>query len=104
VDNPGDGETSRIMVQNFKNEPACPSVYVFCAGQLTAEFPPPTTFPDFAASPNGDFGVMWRPADVTMQVDSAGVTVGCQVTPLRGPDDAAEYITGSQTPGLACSA
>ena len=81
------------MLQNFDNLPARPSIEVSCGGQLAANLAPPSAAPSFTADVRGTFGVMWRPADVTVHVDQAGATTGCDVTPLLSPDGSGEYVT-----------
>jgi hypothetical protein len=93
LDNPLDGQTFRIMVQNFENGPAEPHVYVYCGGVLQHHLPPPLWPPDFWLSGASGFGVMWRPADVRMHVDADGITTGCTVEELRSPNSDTDYVT-----------
>jgi hypothetical protein len=93
LDNPLDGQTFRIMVQNFENGPAEPHVYVYCGGVLQHHLPPPAWPPDFWLSGASGFGVMWRPADVRVQVNANGVTTGCTVQELRSPNSDTDYVT-----------
>ena len=93
LDNPRDGDTFRVMVQNFENLVAQPSVRVYCGNQLVSESPPPAEPPGFRAPSRVGFGVMWRPVDVTLQVDRNGDTTGCVVTPLWHPNGGPSYVT-----------
>jgi hypothetical protein len=98
LDNPGDQDRFRIMVQNFSNLSADPRVYVYC-GRAEAVFYSPGTPPGFVAP--GDLGglfrigAMWRPGDVETWVDGDGTTVGCLVEPLylNGDPDQGPYVT-----------
>jgi len=93
LDNPRDGDTFRVMVQNFENLVARPTVRVYCGSELASESPPPPQPPGFRAPNPGGFGVMWRPVDVTLAVGADGETMGCEVTPLRRPTGDSSYVT-----------
>ena len=86
VDDPRDGETFRIMVQNFSGTVAHPVVNVYCGGQRVATY---GQAPDrvYRFSRRDGFmtvGAMWRVADVTTHVDPAtGETTSCDVTALH---------------------
>ncbi len=92
VDDPADGDTLRIMVQNFQNASAAPSVFVYCSGERVAGLSAPPTPAHFVAPNPGVFGVMWRPADVTAHVGMDGI-VHCDVTPLLLPGGTGPYVT-----------
>jgi len=81
LDNPLDGQTFRVMVQNFNNLPARPHVFVYCGGQKAASFDAPSSPANFVSQAPGAFGVMWRAADITTSVDSAG-KVSCRALPV----------------------
>jgi hypothetical protein len=81
LDNPRNGETFRVMVQNFSNAPARPHVFVYCGGEKAASFDAPPAPSNFVSPSPGTFGVMWRAADVTAFVDAAG-KVSCKAAPL----------------------
>ncbi|MDO9022076.1 MAG: MopE-related protein [Deltaproteobacteria bacterium] len=87
VDNPRDGETFRIMAQNFTGTRARPVVNVYCGGRLRGTLgAAPDSLPDFTgASGHTSIGAMWRVADVAVRVDASGATTGCDVTPLHPP-------------------
>jgi hypothetical protein len=72
LDNPRNGETFRVMVQNFNNLPARPHLFVYCGGQKAGAFDGTATPADFVTNDYGAFGVMWRVADVTTTVDATG--------------------------------
>ena len=80
-DNPGDGQTFRVMAQNFNNLPARPHVFVYCGGQRAGAFDPPSPPANFAARNMGLYGVMWRAADITTHVDPTG-KVSCSAAPV----------------------
>lgn len=85
LDNPRQGERFRILVQNFSNGAASPEVFIYCASAPAYLGPPgtPTNFQTEGGEWFGQgFGVMWRPADVEIQTDATGATIGCLVEPL----------------------
>jgi len=86
VDDPRDGETFRVMVQNFSGTLATPVVNVYCGGRRVSTFGlPPDEVRGFRG-PDGNrsIGVMWRVADITVRVDpDTGETVGCDVEQLH---------------------
>jgi hypothetical protein len=89
IDQPREGDTFRVLVHNFDNEPASPHLFVYCDGQRVAALDPPATPRDFVTPSPGDFGVMWRPADVVAH--ASGGSISCTVAPLMnasgtGPD------------------
>lgn len=89
VDNPRDGESFRIMVQNYTGTRARPVVNVYCGGRRVATFgQAPDIVPRFTG-PDGNtsIGAMWRVADVRVTVNAAGETTDCDVTQLH-PDGA----------------
>jgi hypothetical protein len=93
VDRPRDGESFRIMVQNFSGTLARPLVNVYCAGRRVATLgAAPDEVPAFEAARmgNADVGAMWRVADVRTTVDGAGRT-RCAVTPLHPPGSTRGY-------------
>jgi len=81
LDNPREGETFRVMAQNFSNTPAQPHVFVYCGGQRAGAFDAPALPADFVGIPEGGFGLMWRAADIVTHVDAAG-TVSCDAAPV----------------------
>jgi len=83
LDNPGDGQTFRVMAQNFDNAPARPHVFVYCGGERAGAFDAPAMPPNFVAAAPGDFGVMWRATDVTTHVDANG-QLSCSAVPVNG--------------------
>ncbi len=87
VDNPRDGETFRVMVQNFTGGTAQPVVNVYCGGRRVATFGERPDVVNNFRGPNGNtaIGTMWRVADVTVHVDAAGETTGCDVELLHRP-------------------
>ena len=93
LDHPQDGDTFRVMVQNFENLIASPTVRVYCGSELAAESPPPAEPRGFQTPRPGVFGVMWRPVDVTLQVTADGTTTGCEVEHLRHPNGGPSYVS-----------
>ena len=88
VDNPRDGETFRIMVQNFTGGESHPVVNVYCGGRRVATFGEAPDQVNNFRGPRGDMGVgaMWRVADVTVNVDPAtGEVTGCDAELLHRP-------------------
>ncbi len=85
VDTPRDGESFRIMVQNFTGDIARPMVNIYCGGRRIATYgAPPDEVPRFTGRPGQqNVGAMWRPADVRVHVDVSGRTTGCDVTQLH---------------------
>ncbi|HSC87362.1 MAG TPA: hypothetical protein VLC09_08845 [Polyangiaceae bacterium] len=82
LDNPHDGQTFRVMAQNFDNGPAQPHVFVYCGGERAGAFQAPAQPPNFMEPlPQTGFGVMWRATDVTTHVDSNG-DVTCTAVPV----------------------
>ncbi len=95
IDRPADGDTFRVMVRNFNNEPTVPFVFVYCSGVRTALLPPeqPSGFVGETLAHNEAPGVMWRPVDITTRVDSSG-NLTCEVEALTHPSDSdAAYVT-----------
>ncbi len=93
VDSPRDGESFRIMAQNFTGSLTHPLVNVYCGGRRIATFgESPSTVQGFIGDPGSStFGAMWRVADVTVQVDRAGITTGCEVHPIHPPGERSGY-------------
>jgi hypothetical protein len=96
VDDPRDGETFRVMVQNFTGALAQPIVNVYCGGHLRATLgAPPDPVTGFTG-PSGmtSIGQMWRAADVTVHVDATGATTGCGIAALHIPGwTSGHYVT-----------
>jgi hypothetical protein len=84
LDNPGQGQRFRVMVQNFNNQPAHPHVFVYCGGQRAAAFDAPSTPANFVTNAPGEFHVMWRAADITTNVDASG-KISCDAAPVPEP-------------------
>jgi hypothetical protein len=82
------------MVQNFTGTAARPMVNIYCGGRLRATVgAAPDTLPSFTG-PSGatSVGAMWRALDVVTRVDAAGMTTGCDVTPLHPPGAATGFF------------
>lgn len=86
VDVPNDGESFRIMIENFTGELAHPLVNVYCGGRRVATYgAAPDEVPDFRGTQGYDgIGAMWRVADVTVDVEGEE-TIGCDVQALHPP-------------------
>jgi hypothetical protein len=94
VDNPRDGQTFRVMVQNYTGRTARPLVNVYCGGRRLATYgQAPDIVPRFRGV-SGDEGVgaMWRVVDVTVRVDAAGETTTCDLVPLHRPGTTEGYF------------
>ena len=96
LDNPHDGDTFRIMVQNFSGTLAQPLVNVYCGGIRVATYgASPDEVPRFEGIHGFDgIGAMWRVADVTTVVDADGATTDCDVVALHPPgEDSGYHVT-----------
>jgi hypothetical protein len=115
LDDPNDGDVFRAMVHYFgqSHGPSQvpveehPIVNVFCGGTLRATYgqTPNTLGPCtvgsttcFDRGTGADNGLMWRVADVAVQV-AGGVTTGCTVTPLHPPGATAGYWVSDSNNG-----
>ncbi len=101
VDRPGDGETFRIMVQNWTGTTARPLVNVYCSGRRIATYggiTPGDAVPRFNGT-SGDMGIgaIWRVADVTTHVDAAGLTT-CESLQLHRPGAMTGYNVTNDDP------
>jgi hypothetical protein len=102
IDTPRDGDTFRVMVQNFSGWRSRPLVNVYCGGRRVATFgAPPDEVPRFEGLPGRDaIGTMWRVADITAHVDAAGDTTGCAVELLHPPGDPHSYYVTRNDPSF----
>jgi hypothetical protein len=109
IDDPADGQTFRAMVHYYGQDNVAstnaveehPIVNVYCGGRLKATYgqAPNTLGPCpgatcFNTGMGGNIkmpGLMWRVADVTVQVDGTGTTTGCNVTPIHPPGTTSGY-------------
>ena len=82
LDNPRSRQRFRVMVQNFSNRPAAPHVFVYCGGERAGAFEPPRSAQGFVANSNEGYGLMWRAADITTDVNAAG-NLSCRARPVR---------------------
>jgi hypothetical protein len=92
LDAPHDGETFRIMVQNFTGKLAHPLVNVYCSGLRVATYgQAPDALSSFQGTSGKDgIGAMWRVADVTVHTgDAGGIT--CDATLLHHPGASSGY-------------
>jgi hypothetical protein len=92
VDVPRDGETFRIMVQNWTGTLAHPLVNVYCSGRRVATYgAAPDEVPRFRGTEGSRaVGAMWRVADVTTRVDTAG-NVTCDAVQVHPPGATSGY-------------
>lgn len=99
VDAPGDGETFRVMVQNWTGSTARPVVNVYCAGRRVATYgAAPDTVPSFMGLDGSiSVGAMWRVVDVTTHLGSDG-TLSCTLEPLHPPGAASGYYVTTGDP------
>ena len=94
LDNPRDGDRFRVMVHHydFSDLPTYPLVNVYCGGELRGTYgqaPDRVMAFDQGGGRNG--GSMWRVVDVQMMVDAAGMTTGCDLTPITPPGGMTGY-------------
>lgn len=92
IDRPRDGETFRVMLQNFSGGLAHPLVNVYCAGRRVATFgAPPDTVQRFEGSVGfGGIGAMWRVTDITVHVNDDETT--CDAVLLHPPGQSSGYF------------
>jgi hypothetical protein len=94
VDNPRDGQTFRIMVHDCSGPPTTPILNIYCGGFLRGTL---GAIPDLVPLPGGTgcatSDTVWRAADVTVHVDAAGVTTGCDVAPIHDGAGDFPYLT-----------
>lgn len=92
VDAPREGETFRVMVQNFSGTIARPVVNVYCDGRRVGTYgAAPDTVPRYTGR-RGDetVGAMWRVVDVTTHVDATGA-VTCDLAAVHPPGTMSGY-------------
>lgn len=97
MDNPQDGQLFRIMVQVCISSPTNPVLNVYCGGFRRATIgadPDVIMTPEAANTCSTNVGAVWRAADVRVEVDAAGVTTDCEVTPIREPDGSPRFTVG----------
>lgn len=85
-----EGDIFRVMVRNFNNLPTFPMLFVYCNGQRMV-FEGPDEPPRFMSDAAGDFGVMWRPADIVVVTTDRGLD--CEFLPLIHPEAGGPYVT-----------
>lgn len=93
VDRPVDGDSFRIMVQNFSGGNSHPLVNIYCDGNRLATYgASPDSVSGFMGTA-GYFGLgaMWRVADVLAITDDLGDTVDCLITPVHPPGETSGY-------------
>ncbi len=91
IDAPRDGETFRVMIQNWSGLRARPVVNVYCDGRRVATYgAAPDVVPGFEGPP-GDtsIGAMWRVVDVTTRLDAGELS--CDAAALHPPGAARGY-------------
>ncbi len=96
ADSPRDGQSFRVMVHDCSGPATNPLVNVYCGGFLRATIgaaPTLVTLPG-SGSCSANLDTIWRVGDVRVRVDAAGVTTGCDVTPLRAPGGGARLTRG----------
>jgi hypothetical protein len=93
VDTPGDGETFRVMVQNWTGLTARPIVNVYCAGRRIATYgAAPDEVPGFEGlSGDRSPGAMWRVVDVTTRIGADGALT-CEAAALHPPGETTGYF------------
>ncbi len=93
LDDPHDGDTFRVMVQNFTGTETHPMVNIYCDGRLVGTYgAAPDLVPTFSGSRGStSCGAMWRVVDVTTHVDASGGTTGCDLSALHPPAATSGY-------------
>jgi len=93
IDQPHDGESFRVMVQNFSGLNARPMINIYCNGRRVATYgKAPDEVKAFEGVHGRDgIGAMWRVCDVTVHVDSMGTTNSCEVKAVHPPGATAGY-------------
>jgi hypothetical protein len=94
VDNPINNGTYRVMLHYYSGGTiqAHPMVNVYCGGYLLGSYgAAPDLITNFDTSGGFGAGDMWRVVDVQTLVDGAGVTTGCNLTPLHPPGQTTGY-------------
>jgi hypothetical protein len=87
------GETLRVMVQNFENLPARPSVFVYCSGVRQVGLELAGAPESFVTDQERLPGVLWRAVDITLDEIVEGVHA-CTVVPLEHPSEPGDpFIT-----------
>jgi hypothetical protein len=93
IDAPREGETFRVMIQNFTGARARPVVNIYCDGARVGTYGnAPDQVPRFRGR-RGDIsvGAMWRVVDVTTHVSPSG-SVQCDLEPLHPPGKPDRYL------------
>ncbi|MFO0713902.1 MAG: hypothetical protein U0353_28865 [Sandaracinus sp.] len=92
VDAPNDGETFRVMIENWTGLVAHPVVNVYCDGRRIATYgAEPDTVPRFEGRVGSDsVGAMWRVVDVTTHRDATGA-LSCEALALHPPGTTSGY-------------
>jgi hypothetical protein len=92
VDAPNDGETFRVMIENWTGLVAHPVVNVYCDGRRIATYgAEPDTVPRFEGRVGSDsVGAMWRVVDVTTHRDATGA-LSCEALALHPPGMTSGY-------------
>lgn len=94
LDNPGDGDTFRVMVHYYDTTATAvtrPLVNVYCGGTLRGTYgQAPDAVTGFNEGGGRGGGDMWRVADIATSLDSAG-NVSCDLTPLHAPGTTSGY-------------
>lgn len=94
VDMPREGDTFRIMVQNFSRTIAHPIVNVYCGGRRTATYgASPDQLTNFDGTSSSGVGAMWRVADVTTHLDKSSGETTCEVVPLHPAGSSGYWVT-----------
>ena len=86
LDNPGEGQVFRVMVQNFNNLPAKPNVFVYCGRERVDALVPPPSPRNFICADTEkcleNFRLMWRATDITTHVAPSG-EISCTTAPAK---------------------
>lgn len=96
LDNPRNGESFRVMIHHYDytDLAAKPLVNIYCGGELRGSYgAPPDQVENFRYGGGDEDGSMWRVVDVTMEVDSSGLTNDCNLLPLTDPSGESYNVT-----------
>ena len=92
IDAPRDGETFRVMIQNWTGGLTRPLVNIYCDGRRVATYGrAPDIVPHFEGNPGDEqIGAMWRVVDVTTRVSETGA-LRCEMAAVHPPGSTSGY-------------
>jgi hypothetical protein len=101
IDQPGDGDGFRVMVQNFQRRTAHPIVNVYCGGDRIATFgAPPDALQDFSGqNSTTSIAAMWRVTQIVTHLEPSG-SLSCEVTAIHPPGSTSGYFVTTDDPSF----